>query len=134
MIPTPFEVQVRFADIDMMGHVNNSVYLSYFEMTRVHYLEKLLGSKWDYQKDGFLLARNEIDYIKPIFLHDSPQIELKTNSIGNKSFTFTYTIRVNDEVRTKGLSVMVCYDSIENKTIVIPEKMRKAFESLELHE
>lgn len=130
MIPTPYEVQIRFADIDMMGHVNNAVYLSYFEMTRVYYMEKLLGSKWNYKKDGFLLARNEIDYIKPIFLHETPQIELKTEKLGNKSFTFTYTIRVNDEVRTKGLSVMVCYDSEENKTVAIPEKMRSAFEGL----
>ena len=131
MIQEPFEIQVRFADIDMMGHANNAVYLSYFEMTRVYYMEKLLGSKWDYQKDGFLLARNEIDYIKPIFLHDAPQIELKTKNLGNKSFTFTYTIRVNGEVRTKGLSVMVCYDTRANKTIPIPEKMRAAFQVLE---
>jgi len=131
MTPQPFEIQVRFADIDMMGHVNNAVYLSYFEMTRVHYLEKLLGSKWDYKKDGFLLARNEIDYIKPLFLHDAPQIELKTKNLGNKSFTFTYIVRVNGEVRTKGLSIMVCYDSVENKTIPIPDTMRKAFQELE---
>jgi acyl-CoA thioester hydrolase len=131
MIPQPFEVQVRFADIDMMGHVNNAVYLSYFEMTRVHYLEKLLGSKWNYKKDGFLLARNEIDYIKPLFLHETPIIELKTKNMGNKSFTFKYVVSVNGEVRTKGLSVMVCYDSLENKTVAIPDAMRKAFLELE---
>jgi acyl-CoA thioester hydrolase len=131
MIPEPFEVQVRFADIDLMGHVNNAVYLSYFEMTRVHYMERLLGAKWDYQKDGFLLARNEIDYIKPIFLHDRPKIELKTKSIGNKSFSLTYTVTVNGEVRTKGLSVMVCYNTIEQKTIAVPPKMREAFRVLD---
>jgi acyl-CoA thioester hydrolase len=131
MIPKPFEVQVRFADIDMMGHVNNAVYLSYFEMTRVHYLEKLLGSKWDYNKNGFLLARNEIDYIKPIFLHDAPLIELKAKNLGNKSFTFTYTVSVLGEVRTKGLSVLVCYNSSQNKTIPIPPSMREAFERLQ---
>jgi len=105
--------------------------LSYFEMTRVHYMEKLLGNKWDYNKDGFLLARNEIDYIKPLFLEDAPKIELKTMSMGNKSFTFTYTITVDGEVRTKGLSIMVCYNSSEGKTIPIPQKMREAFEKLE---
>jgi len=33
----PFKVQIRFADIDVMGHVNNAVYLSYFEMAPGHY-------------------------------------------------------------------------------------------------
>jgi acyl-CoA thioester hydrolase len=127
MSVSPFEIQVRFADIDMMGHVNNSVYLSYFEMTRVHYLEKLLGRKWDYTREGFLLARNEIDYIKPLFLHEQPKIYLRTENLGNKSFTFTYEILVDGELRTKGLSVMVAFDSQSKTTIVIPEKMREAF-------
>lgn len=127
MTISPFEIQVRFADIDMMGHVNNSVYLSYFEMTRVHYLEKLLGRKWDYTREGFLLARNEIDYIKPLFLHEQPKIYLRTENLGNKSFTFTYEILVDGELRTKGLSVMVAFDSQTKTTIAIPEKMREAF-------
>lgn len=42
----PVEIQVRFADLDVMGHVNNSVYLSYFEMARVHYFGELLGYNW----------------------------------------------------------------------------------------
>jgi acyl-CoA thioester hydrolase len=34
----PAAIQVRLTDIDILGHVNNSMYLNYFEMTRVHYL------------------------------------------------------------------------------------------------
>jgi acyl-CoA thioester hydrolase len=128
--PEPFEVQVRFSDIDVMGHVNNAIYLSYFEMTRVHYFEQLLSSKWNYQEDGFLLARNEVDYILPIFLTDKPKIKLITKELGNKSFTFTYEIYVGDQLRTKGLSVMVGYNSLENKTIPIPDRMREALSLL----
>ncbi len=130
ILPKPFKVQVRFADIDVMGHVNNAVYLSYFEMTRVHYFEHLLGSKWDYNKDGFLLARNEVDYILPIFLTDKPIIKMTTKNLGNKSFTFCYEIYVQEELRTKGLSVMVGYDSVNGKTIEIPAKMREALNLL----
>ena len=36
----PAEIQVRFADIDVLGHVNNAIYLSYFEMTSVHYFNE----------------------------------------------------------------------------------------------
>jgi acyl-CoA thioester hydrolase len=55
----PAKIQVRFADIDVMGHVNNAVYLSYFEMTRVHYFQELLGLTWDWKAHGVLLVRNE---------------------------------------------------------------------------
>jgi acyl-CoA thioester hydrolase len=129
-IPQPLQIQIRFADIDIMGHVNNSVYLSYFEMTRVHYFGQLLGSKWDYQKDGFLLARNEVDYLRPIYLTDQPTIEMKTEKIGNKSFVLSYKIWVDNEVCTQGQSVMVGFDSTINKSIPIPDKMRKALELL----
>ena len=63
---SPAQIQIRFADIDVMGHVNNAVYLSYFEMARVHYFKQILGEEWDWNSDGILLARNEIDYLSPI--------------------------------------------------------------------
>ncbi len=132
--PEPFQIQVRFADIDLMKHVNNSVYLSYFEMTRVHYFERLLGAKWDYENDGFLLARNELDYIKPIFLHDKPQIKMFTVKMGNKSFTLGYEIYVRGELCTKGLSVMVGFSAKKNTSIPIPPKMREALEVLQEEE
>lgn len=128
----PFEIQVRFADIDVMGHVNNSVYLSYFEMTRVHYFEQLLGQKWDYKTNGFLLARNEIDYIRPIFLTDQPQITMKTIHLGNKSFTLGYEIHVEGQLCTKGMSVMVGFNSNKNESIPIPDAMRSALEGLKV--
>lgn len=131
-VPQPFEIQVRFADIDVMGHVNNSVYLSYFEMARVHYFEQLLGTKWNYHTDGFLLVRNEIDYYLPIFLTEKPTIVMRTKSLGTKSFTFTYEIYVDEQLKTKGLSVMVGFNSTKNKTIPIPEKMREALTVLML--
>ena len=129
-LPSPFEIQVRFSDIDVMQHVNNSIYLSYFEMTRVHYFAKLLGHDWDYNKDGFLLARNEIDYILPVLLTDKPKIIMKTENIGNKSFTLSYEIQVDGEVYTKGISVMVSFDSTQNSSIPIPPKMREALQAL----
>ena len=43
----PAKIQIRYSDIDLMGHVNNAVYLNYFEYTRVYYLDQLLGKNWD---------------------------------------------------------------------------------------
>jgi acyl-CoA thioester hydrolase len=130
MNPGPFKLQIRFADIDLMKHVNNAVYLSYFEMTRVHYFEHLLGQKWNYNEDGFLLARNEIDYIAPVFLQDKPEIHMSTDKIGNKSFTLSYEIHVNGVIKTKGKSIMVAFNGLKNKSIPIPVKLIEALELL----
>jgi len=122
----PARIQVRFSDLDLMGHVNNSVYLSYFEMARVDYFAKILGLGWDWNSQGIILVRNEIDYLKPILLHDKPLVFISLEDIGNKSFTLSYKIKVKENLVTTGKSVMVAYDSVISKSVLIPKKMREA--------
>ena len=39
----PYAPEIRFRDIDAMGHVNNAVFLSYFEQARIHFFRQLVG-------------------------------------------------------------------------------------------
>jgi len=127
----PIQIQVRFADCDMMGHVNNAVYLNYFEMARMHYFKQLIGTEWDYQKQGILLVKNEIVYLKPIFLNDSPKIYLHLIAIGEKSFTFGYKVEVNGEICTKGSSKLVCFDFKTNRSVKVFPEFIKMFDKLD---
>jgi acyl-CoA thioesterase FadM len=99
-------------------------------MTRVHYFKALLGTEWDWKSFGVVLVKNEIEYKKPVLLHDSPEIEMFTEHIGDKSFTLGYHLKVNNEMCTFGRSVMVCFDANSNKTIPVPEEMRKGLSKL----
>jgi acyl-CoA thioester hydrolase len=126
----PAEIQVRFSDIDVLGHVNNAIYLSYFEMTRVHYFNELLGESWDWKKNGVLLVRNEIDYFAPILLHHQPQIFMHLIEIGTKSFKLGYEVFVGDKLHTNGCSVMVCYNAVTDRTINVPNEMKIALNIL----
>ncbi len=127
---TPAKIQVRFADLDTMGHVNNSVYLSYFECARVHYFNELLGLNWDWKKFGVLVAKNEVSYLKPILLSDVPYIEILLESIGSKSITLTYEIKVNGEITTVGKSVLVCFDAVTQSSIPVSEEWKSALNQL----
>lgn len=127
---SPAKIQVRFADLDVMGHVNNAVYLSYFEMTRIHYFKQLVGANWDWHKEGVLLVRNEIDYLQPIILNDDPEIFMTLDKIGEKSISLLYEIKVNQEIYTKGKSILVCFNSEEGKTIPVPKAMAEALRKL----
>jgi len=118
------KIQVRFSDIDVMGHVNNAVYLSYFEMARVVFFSELMGGEWDWKKNGVLLRKNEIEYIKPVLLHEVPEIFIYTEKVGSKSFVLGYDLKVNNEIRTTGSSVLVSFDSLNNQSIEIPGKMK----------
>ncbi len=120
----PITIQVRFADVDVMGHVNNAVYLSYFEITRMHYFKHMLNREWDWQKDGIILLKNEIEYHRPVRLNDRPVIKMIVDHIGNKSFTLSYEVKVNDFICCSGKSVLVGYDNTEHKSIPIPPQMK----------
>ena len=126
----PAKIQVRYVDLDVLGHVNNSVYFSYFEMARVQYFGQVLGKDWDWETNGVILVKNWAEYIKPVFLADQPEITIYVDKIGSKSFDLSYELKVNDALCTTGGSTMVAFDAKSNKTIEIPEEMRKFLEQL----
>jgi len=127
---TPYLLSVRFSDCDMMQHVNNAVYLNYFEEARIHYFRQMLGVDWDWKKNGVLLRKNELEYLKPILLNEPVTIEVFLKHLGDKSFTLAYEVRVHGDLRTTGTSVLVCFDSINKCSISIPARMRTALETL----
>lgn len=126
----PLDIQIRFSDIDLMGHVNNAVYLNYFESARMHYLVSVLGKDWNWQKNGIILKTNEIEYILPVFLTDKPQVKVTTEHIGNKSFTLSYELKVDTFVKTRGKSVLVGFDFEKQSSRELDAEFIAALEQL----
>lgn len=130
-------IQVRFKDVDSLGHVNNANHLTYMELARMNYFKEVVTATNDWTKTGFILAKIVIDYVEPILLDDTVSVFTRCSRTGNKSFDLEYEIvkQVNDEyvLLAKGSTVLVCYNYETLKSIPINslwvEKMR-AFESL----
>lgn len=118
-----YPIQIRFADIDVMGHVNNANYLHYFEYARLRFFGELLGTEWDWKSKGILLAKNIVEYKQPVVITDQIKVEIFCSKIGEKSYTFSY--RIVDDVKcfAEGESIVVCYDYTINSSILIPDKM-----------
>jgi acyl-CoA thioester hydrolase len=68
-------INVRFNDIDAMGHVNNAVMFTYFEEGRkALFLERLKGVKGG--GFNFILAHIQCDYLLPVRLEDRPVLKI----------------------------------------------------------
>jgi acyl-CoA thioester hydrolase len=123
-----YKIQVRFVDIDVMGHVNNAVYLNYFEQARMMFFADLVGKQWDWVNNGLVLARNEVNYKEPVLLNDDVYISIWCTKIGTKSFDLSYELMVTtpegDRVKANGVSVLVCFDYKTKQTIEVPELWR----------
>ncbi len=121
----PVKIQIRYADLDALGHVNNSNYLTYFEIARVHYFNALLGKDWDWRNEGMILANSSLEFLKPLLIQHEAEVKISTLSVGTKSFELYYEISVDDVVFCSGKSVIVAFNSVRNETIPIPSVMRE---------
>lgn len=132
------QIQLRFKDIDAMGHVNNANHLTYFELARVQYFNALLGSGIDWNRKGIILARIEIDYKRPLLLREHVEVECRVSRLGNSSFEMEYRILARGSgpefhIAATGKSVQVCFDYEQGVSISIPDQWREkvlAFESV----
>lgn len=129
------DLEIRFRDLDALGHVNNAVYLTYFEIVRTRYWKRLFGlppaDDW-----GFVMVRTECNYRSPALLGETIAIATRVSALRNSSFTFEYrlTERRTGRLIADGLSVQACYDRNKGRTVRIPEAMRqriKEFEGLD---
>lgn len=122
------EIQVRFSDIDRLNHVNNACYHSYAELGRVRYLSDVLGNSVDWQREGFILARTEIDHIHPIFLNDTVLCFTRVSKLGNKSLEVRNSIvrKLGEELQECAAirGVLVAMDYAGNTSIPLPDKWR----------
>ena len=119
-------VEVRFRDLDALGHVNNAVYLTYFEIARTHYWTQLFGIG-SYEEFGFLVVRTECNYRSPAHFGEKLRVATGITALKNSSFVFDYEVT---EIGSGGLiadgkSVQVCFDSKEKRTTEIPAGLRK---------
>jgi acyl-CoA thioester hydrolase len=125
-------IPVRFADIDSFGHVNNAIYLTYFEIARSSYWEKII--EWDWDKAGIIVRRAVVDYLKPIILTDEIYAYVKTSRIGKSSFDLDYIlvkmVDGKEEICTTGQTLCVTFDYKNNRSIPIPDFQRIKMEDL----
>lgn len=121
--------EIRFADLDAYGHVNNALYFTYLENARVRLFEEHFGHFLDNEL-LFVVARAECDYHKPIGLHDRLQITLETSLVKHSSFEFHY--RLHDgggQIFATARTLMVCFDPRSGKPVVLPDQIREFFRS-----
>lgn len=126
-------IQLRWKDIDQFGHVNNAVYLTYFETARYYYNRDI--NHWNWEEDQYIIASIKVDYLRPVFYPGDIKVYLRTSDIGDKSFSFYYAITFErngiEKIAATGQSTQVMYDLKTQKTILIPERIINQWEKFE---
>jgi acyl-CoA thioester hydrolase len=124
-------LDVRFRDLDTLGHVNNAVYATYLESARLAFYQHLTGLALE--DLNIILAELTISYKAPAFFNDRLAVGIRVSSFGTKSFALEYMIaRASDDALiATGRSVLVTYDYAQGRTVPVPDDFRRRVEVLQ---
>ncbi|MBK9148792.1 MAG: acyl-CoA thioesterase [Flavobacteriales bacterium] len=125
------EVPVAWGDQDAFGHLNNVVYLRYFESVRMHYLERIgVLRSHNEQGIGVILAGTTCDFKKPVRWPARLTVRCGCTAVGNTSFSMAYEITDEDgSIVATGTSVQVMYDYRAGAKVRVPDAVRAAITS-----
>jgi acyl-CoA thioester hydrolase len=114
----------RYADYDTKGHVNNAVYLTYFEMARHRAWVDALDGDADFP---FIVAEATVRYLSQAMIGEPLDIEICTTEIRTKAWVWSYVIRASRDERVvaEGKTVQVMFDYANRRTIPIPDDLRE---------
>jgi acyl-CoA thioester hydrolase len=141
--PVLKRVTIRYNDLDPYGHVNNAVYLEFFEEIRLAYwraLADLVGFEeleaGDVPCARYVIAETTVRYKAPIFLDDPLHGAASIPTIGNRSYAMDFELRTGESfesglVVAEGYAAHVFFDPKTNEVKYRPDWFLPAVTDLE---
>jgi len=122
-------VSPRFGDLDIFGHVNNTVPVLWFELAR-NPLFKIFDSQMKLSRETFplIMAHTDYDYVDQIYFQYDVEIRSWISKIGSKSFTMYHEAWQEGRLCVKGSAVIVYYDYKTETSAPIPDDKKKLLE------
>ncbi|MGN0214335.1 MAG: acyl-CoA thioesterase [Muribaculaceae bacterium] len=136
-ITTPFHhtipVQLRFNDIDILGHLNNSVYFSLFDLGKTRYFEAVRGGSIDWLTADIVIANINCDFVSQTFYDEPLEVRTQTLKMGEKSILLAQQVynTATGEVKVQCTCVMVSFDVETGKSKPLSEQWRTALQTFE---
>jgi acyl-CoA thioester hydrolase len=125
--------RVRFGDLDAMRHLNNVVFLRYFETARIAYIRSLMPahdpahpeqSKW-----GLIFAECHINYRSPVYFDEEVDVACSVGEVRRSAFQVLFTMRVGERVAAEGYGWLVGFDYVAEKSSPLPDEFRAVLSS-----
>ena len=126
--------EVSFRDLDVFGHVNNAVYLTYVENARIGYLREVLGIE-SVEDLLVIVARVHIDFVSRASLGETLEVGTRVSRIGTKSFDVEHEIHGPDRrVVARADTTLVTFDYRGDSTMPVPDLWRERIQEYEARE
>lgn len=128
-----YPLQLRFNDIDSLGHVNNSVYFTFYDLGKSRYFETVKKQSIDWRKADVVIANVNADFLSPIYSYEQIAVETCCTEIGNRSFRLLQRIVNTTTGEVKGIcrTIMVGFDVEAGVSAPISDEWKDAIRQFE---
>ncbi|MCK0166981.1 acyl-CoA thioesterase [Jannaschia sp. S6380] len=130
-VPAPFVFgqadRVRFHELDVLDHVNNARYLSWFETFRIAYLRAYGISDYAGERPVLVLKSVSVDYNAPLHLDDAYIVAGRTRAFRNTSWTMEYGVFAGGRLCASSEAVIVLMESDFVTRKRLPARYTRAF-------
>jgi len=125
-----YDMETRWYDEDMLGHINHGTAVAYFEDARVRHAHDIGLFPYDTDKFPFIVASMTFSFLKQIKHPKNLTVGLKISRIGGKSFDYEYGLFMeNDEECAISCNMtMVCFDFSNQKSVQVFDEIKKEFQ------
>lgn len=122
------DLQIRFNDVDVLGHVNNTVYLSFYDTGKAYFFSEIHERIIEWKRVETVIANIDVAYVNPTYFGDHIAVYTRCMSIGDKSFRLQQVIADTNtgEIKSAAETVMVCFDPTALHSMEMPEHWRYA--------
>lgn len=120
-------IQLRFNDVDKFGHVNNTVYFSYYDLGKTEYFSSVCPHV-DWEKEGIVVVHIEVDFFAQIYASSHIAVQTAVTEIGTKSFHLVQRVidTETNEVKCVCTSIMVAFDLVKHESMPLTEEWVEA--------
>jgi acyl-CoA thioester hydrolase len=124
--------RVRFGDLDAMRHLNNVVFLRYFETARIAYLRELVPAHDPAHPEndefGLIFAECHINYRSPVHFDEDVEVHCSIGTVRRSSFRVEFDMRVEGRLVAEGYGVLVGFDYNAQQAAPLPDSVRGRLE------
>lgn len=120
-------IEIRWGDMDAMGHVNNTVYFRYMEQARIGWFDALVPEAEAWTKTGLVIANATCNYKRAMVYPGTVEVRLYVGKPGGSSVLTSYEMHIEGDrhLYADGAAMVVFIDVAKQKPVRIPDSIRE---------
>lgn len=107
------DIQLRYSDIDMLGHVSNNKYGEFLEMGRIQWSQSIPGN----EQTASVVVNLNINYRGEIKFSDTVYVKTWCTKVGTTSVNLIQEVYANDRCVNSTTAVLVGFDTTTRKSV-----------------